>query len=205
MTEESEQPKASTIKNEPRREATPAPALPEPPSAKTPSQNTIYKWAAIAQIIAMFAAVIGVFVAVVPLYREISLVKSGVGGVAQRMDRVESNLKDLGFKVTYPLNGGTVAFTDAVVGFSPYQDMNHYLIVTPIMNGEDFVQSKKISVASDGTWSANAEFGQGAVGDGQKFAIRVIGTRSTLSPGRLESIPVDAKVTGTIVVTRKDK
>lgn len=103
--------------------------------------------------------------------------------------------------ITKPVNGGTVVLTDIVRGTSPCPAMKHYVIVTP-PNGADWVQSKPFDFQASGAFSTRAQFGEGTVGIGETFLIRILVTKEAVRPGQLRQMPADAILSKAVSVTR---
>lgn len=104
--------------------------------------------------------------------------------------------------ITVPASGAEVGFDDKVSGTTPFTDVNHYIVVTPLRVGTPYVQDQPASV-SNGTFSGRARFGGVNVGVGEQFTVQVVATRSTLAAGPLAKQPADAVVSNSITVTRK--
>ena len=104
--------------------------------------------------------------------------------------------------ITKPANGERVVLNDLIRGTTPCSTMKHYVIVTP-SNGVNWVQSKPFSIDPNGIFSTEAQFGEGSIGIGEKYIVRVLVTTTTLSPGQLRQMPTDAVLSGAITVTRE--
>lgn len=122
--------------------------------------------------------------------------------IRSEAERVRFNLLAK-FKITNPSYGDSVDLFDLIQGKTPFMGMNHYIVVTPLKTGGDFIQDVPAKVSSDGSWIGRAKLGTAEVGVGEKFAVRVIATKSTLSPGQLIPVPEDAFSSDSITVTRK--
>jgi hypothetical protein len=162
--------------------------------------NWIDKWRPLIQVIGVIVAVIGVIIAYVGLSMQIH----NVGTTASSTEQAVKKLAEANqFRITYPANGGIVDSTDIVRGITPYPNSNHYIVVTPIKGGGDWVQEGPMKISTGNVWIGRAIFGAAAVGAGEGFVIRAIATNSTLSPGTLNEVPEDAIFSESIVVTRK--
>jgi hypothetical protein len=103
--------------------------------------------------------------------------------------------------ITDPSDGASVKDTATIQGTTPYPKEHHYVIVTPV-NKVSWVWPA--TVATDGSLSGSAQFGEGEVGKGETFEVRILATKSTLSKGVLKEEPKDAKNSKTITVIRTD-
>lgn len=104
--------------------------------------------------------------------------------------------------VTKPPNGGSVALNDVVAGTTPCSEMRHYVVVTPLENSVNWVQDSPATTDANGSFTGQAQFGQGENGIGKKFLIRVLVTKATLRPGQLPEWPTDAILSEPVTVTR---
>ncbi len=104
--------------------------------------------------------------------------------------------------IIVPASGAEVSFDDKVSGTTPFTNLNHYIVVTPLRVGTPYVQDQPASV-TNGTFSGRARFGGAAVGVGEKFSVQVLATKTTLAAGPLTKQPADAMVSNSITVTRK--
>jgi hypothetical protein len=128
--------------------------------------------------------------------------KSRVGGVETGVQRVEKQILAKDFKITSPSEGDSVDIIELIRGETPFSGMHHYVIVTPVKIGADWVQ-EEARVSPGGVWNGQAVFGEVAVGPGEKYVVRALATNSTLSPGPLTKVPKDAIFSESITVTRK--
>jgi hypothetical protein len=114
---------------------------------------------------------------------------------------VEKQILRKDFKITSPLNGDRVDKNEFIQGETPFLGMHHYVIVTPVKIGTDWVQ-EEAKVSFGGLWSGKAILGAAAVGVGEKFVIRALATNTTLPPGPLTEVPKDAIFSELITVKR---
>ena len=128
--------------------------------------------------------------------------RSRMRTVDNRTRDIETQIAKRNFKITSPSNGDSVDIAELIQGETPFRGMHHYVIVTPVKIGTDFVE-EEAKVSPGGLWSGNAVFGTAAVGAGEKFVVRALVTNSTLSPGPLSGMPKDAIFSESITVTRK--
>lgn len=138
------------------------------------------------------------------LRKRVATIQVDLQEVGSRVELVEKRILAGQFTVTTPVNGATVEMIDFIRGNTPLSGMNHYIVVTPLKTGDDWVQEKRATV-SGGIWSGRAKFGTAAVGAGEQFVVRALATKSTLSPGPLTEVevPEDAIFSEPITVTRK--
>ena len=100
-------------------------------------------------------------------------------------------------------SSGSQVFGGSVVEFrSPYQDLYHYILVTPLESPDRWVVDGPIKVLSDGTGTGRARFGSGEVGVGKSYAITVLATKALLHEGILTTTPENARFSAQIVVNR---
>lgn len=120
-----------------------------------------------------------------------------------RVQQVEKGILARQFRITAPVDGATVGLTELIRGETPFPEMNHYIVVTPLKTRDDFVEDGPVNVSTSGVWAGNAKFGAAAVGAGEQFMVRALATKSILSPGPLTEVPEDAIFSESIIVTRK--
>ena len=104
--------------------------------------------------------------------------------------------------ISFPTNGADVSLDEKVNGTTAFNDLNHYIVVTPLRAGTPFVQTQPASV-SNGTFIGSARFGSANVGVGEQFTVQVLATKATLTAGALAQKPADAVVSNLITVIRK--
>ena len=152
--------------------------------------------------IATLAVATAAVVASVLVGRSVVVVKSDVAEVGSRVEQVEKSVKARQFTIKVPSDGGTVGLIESARGETPFPNMNHYIVVTPLKIGVDFIEDGPASVSASGVWSGSARFGAAAVGAGEQFMVRALATKSMLSPGPLAEVPDDAMFSESITVTR---
>ena len=131
-------------------------------------------------------------------------VRSDVGKVGEGLEQLETSIIAREFTVTHPADGVTVDLTDLIRGHTPFPEMIHYIVITPLETGEYWVQDSPVMLYAGGLLTGRARFGDAAVGAGEQFIVRVLATKATLSPGPLVKVPGDAIFSRSITVTRKD-
>jgi hypothetical protein len=159
------------------------------------------KWGILVQVIGI---IVGLPIALGSLYVGLYIPIHDVGTIVSSTEQAVKRLTEANqFRINYPANGGVVDSTDIVRGITPYPNRNHYIVVTPIKGGGDWVQEGPMKISTGNVWIGRAIFGAAAVGAGEGFVIRAIATNSTLSPGTLIEVPEDAIFSESVVVTRK--
>lgn len=110
----------------------------------------------------------------------------------------------LPFLITAPVNGANVELTETIRGETPHNQMNHYIVVTP-STGENWIQQGLVTISAGGSWTGFAKFGEATVGVREKFIVRCVATKFTLTAGPLkqEQMPLDAIFSESITVIRK--
>ena len=104
--------------------------------------------------------------------------------------------------ITAPGKDASVAYTEIVKGTTTCNGWRHYVIVTP-SNGVDYVQNKECTFPSRNAFTCSSvQFGEGKIGIGQQFNVRIAVVKDTLVPGPLQEIPADAMLSLPISVTR---
>lgn len=160
-------------------------------------------WHLVVAVLALFVGIVGVAVAIYFGLREtVIVIRSDIEGVSTRVERVEKSILEQRFVITAPTDDSNVGLHDVVRGQTPFADMNHYIVVTPLKVGGDWVQEGPVKVYG-GLWSGRAKFGSAAVGEGEKFVIRALATKSKLSSGTLSEVPDDAIFSEPVTVTRR--
>jgi hypothetical protein len=149
------------------------------------------------------AATVGSFIqgALNPVQTKLTETQKDVRSVGSQIERLKASNQSV---ITSPINGGKVAFRAAIEGTTPFIGKKHYVVVTPVENGIDWVQVKPVSVSADGSFTGEAQFGEETNGVGKKFRVRVLSTDSSLNPGTLPSSPRDAIWSDAITVTRQE-
>lgn len=150
----------------------------------------------LATYVGVAAAIVGVIVGIIALV-------FAYPSVLNKVDSVEEAVRLGQFIITTPQNGTSVSATDIVIGTTPYSpELKHYLVVTPLDIGEDFVQDKPVTVYPGGLWTGVARFGAGDVGIGKRFIVRCLATKEALSPGISNALPLDSQFSIPITVIR---
>lgn len=107
-------------------------------------------------------------------------------------------------RITEPAEKAEVTISEVIRGVTPYEKVNHYVIVTPMNVPNDrWVQEGPVKV-SDGRWIGHAQFGEGDVGRGEDFKIECLATTATLKIGKIhvDEIPMNAVFSNAVIVTR---
>jgi hypothetical protein len=164
-----------------------------------------WSWAVARDVLMIILTILGILVTIwvsqiVPVVKTVRAVLQGVDA---RVGQVEKRMLQADFKITYPQDGATVDATGIVKGHTPYGDMKHYLVVTPLKVGDDWVEDGPLKVVSGGAFTGRAKFGEAEAGAGEQFAVRLLATQATLTPGPLLEVPKDAVFSESVVVTRK--
>jgi len=107
-------------------------------------------------------------------------------------------------RITEPVEGAKVAISEIVRGTTAFAGKNHYVVVIPEKEPGDYWVQRGPSAVSGGTWSGQAQFGEGDVGVGENYIIRCLVTSTTLPPGKLNmsAIPADAVFSPAVKVAR---
>jgi hypothetical protein len=160
-------------------------------------------WQLIVSILSLITALtIGILGLI--LSKKVGTVQSGVSDIGSSVQRVERGVLANKFTITYPTNGADVTFDDKVLGNTPFPNMNHYIVVTPVKTGTPYVQDRPALVNSgEGTFSGQARFGGAEVGVGEQFIVRILATKSPLEPGPLNSVPADVVFSESVAVRRR--
>lgn len=145
-------------------------------------------------------AVIGALVFAVLMYRRESRVtRSRIGEVEQR---VEQRTIDARLMITSRQNGDTVLLTETVRGITPFRDLYHYVVVTPVKTGTGVIQPGPVAVGAGGSWTGIAKFGDANLGVGELYMVRCLATRSKLQAGAFTVEPRDAVFSDPVFVVR---
>jgi len=121
------------------------------------------------------------------------------------VDDIRKDIKKNLLIITQPRDHDLVDNNEVIRGSTPYLRKVHYLVVTPLATGDDWVQYPAVTIDNTGVWAGQAVFGSSAVGNGQDFLVRVVATSSKINPSNLaeRSLPMDAISSAPIKVTRK--
>lgn len=104
--------------------------------------------------------------------------------------------------IVQPKEGASLGPTEIVTGTTTCSGWRHYVLVTP-PNGVDWVQDKECAYPSRNAFScASVKFGEGRIGIGQRFTIRIAVVKGTLVPGPLEESPAELVLSMPITVMR---
>jgi len=101
-----------------------------------------------------------------------------------------------------PSNRARVGPSEQVSGTTSLPNVNHYIVVTPIETGVNYVQDTPASVARDGSLTGIAKFGEGSNGINQDFLMYIVATHGVLQPGQVREFPNDAVFSESVRVTR---
>lgn len=153
-------------------------------------------------IVAILSLITMVIFGILGLQKSVGDIQSGVNEVSSRVERVEKGILARQFTITTPVDGASVDRIAVIRGKTPFTEMNHYVVVTPVKTGDDWVQDGPVQVSASGLWTGRAIFGAAAVGAREEFMVRALATKSTLSPGPLIEVPEDAIFSESITVTR---
>ena len=160
-------------------------------------------WPLIVAVLTLIVTIVGVAIAICDAFREqVIIIRSDIEDVSTRVEHVERSILERRFVLTAPVDGANVGLQEVVRGQTPFADMNHYIVVTPLKVGDDWVQDVPVKVFG-GLWSGRARFGSAAVGAGEEFVIRALATKSKLSSGTLSEVPDDAIFSEPVIVTRR--
>jgi hypothetical protein len=154
-------------------------------------------------VVATLSLIATIIIGYVNLSRQVSNVRDKVDTVDNRVESVQQKVLAGRFVIISPSDGASVDATDIVRGKSPFPEMNHYIVITPLKTGDDFVQDNPAKVDVTGSFASNARFGTGDVGIGEKFFVRVLITKSTIPPGILKAVPPDAEFSESVTVKRE--
>lgn len=156
--------------------------------------DTVARWGLILEftlfVIAIGSIIFGMF-----------RISSQVTTVGNQLERVERDIASSGFTINSPQNSTDVVLTEIIRGWTPFPELNHYIVVTP-ENGVDYVQDSDVNVSRAGTWTGTATFGSRTVGVGERYLIRGLATESELTPGQLREVPHDAVYSEPVMVRR---
>jgi hypothetical protein len=153
--------------------------------------------------IGLIVALVGILVTLVSIIVTIRDMRSRVVTVQTGIERVGEQILAKEFRITFPSDGDSVGLNSLIRGETPYLDMNHYIMVTPVKTGTDFIEGEPVKIYSGGSWTGTAKFGEAGAGGGENFIVRAIATASALAPGALAEVPKGAKFSESITVTRK--
>jgi ribosomal protein L24E len=104
--------------------------------------------------------------------------------------------------ITEPLDGENVGEQADVKGRTTYPDLNHYVVVIPVLHPAKWVQRWPVFIEADGTLSSTAQFGEGNIGVKEDFKILLLATSKELEPAKLRQEPPDARWSDPVTVTR---
>lgn len=154
-------------------------------------------------IVAVLTLIVTIIIGGIGIWIGLTRIRSDVKDVHGSVERVEKSIMEQQFRITKPADGDSVNLVDVVRGETPFAGLNHYIVVTPIKAGVDFVQSGPVPVHAGGFWSGQAAFGSAAIGIGEDFLVRCLATNSALNEGPLVDVPEDAAFSDIITVIRK--
>jgi hypothetical protein len=157
-----------------------------------------YDWTFVIGIASIALSLTSVIIAYLNLSRQLAT----VGGDVRRVEAQVLNAAMASqFLVTHPSDDSVVSLTEIARGVTPYAGLHHYVVVTPLNDGGDWIQSGPVTVVN-GIWVSRATFGSTNAGIGEQFLIRGLASRATLPPGRMGAVPTDAVLSNPITVTR---
>jgi hypothetical protein len=106
------------------------------------------------------------------------------------------------FAIIQPQEGALVEAGDTVQFVSPYGDLNHYVIVTPLQSPTRWVVDGPLRASAGEQQHGNARFGDTVAGRGERFSLQILATSVNLSQGALKELPADSKFSQAIKVIR---
>jgi hypothetical protein len=106
------------------------------------------------------------------------------------------------FVIVQPQEGTLVEAGATVQFVSPYGDLNHYVIVTPLQSPTRWVVDGPLRVSAGEQQHGNARFGDTVAGRGERFSLQILATSFHLRQGALEELPTDSKFSQAINVIR---
>lgn len=154
-------------------------------------------------LVGILALIVSVVAVIVALTKKIETVQVAVRDVGDSVERLERNVLAQQFVVTSPVDGASVDLTELVRGRTPFPEMNHYIVVTPVAIGDDWVQDGPVKGFAGASWGGRARFGTAGAGAGERFVVRGLATRSTVPPGPLIEVPENAIFSESITVIRR--
>lgn len=154
-------------------------------------------------LITLIFGFLGLIATIIAIYFSYLGISNKVGVLSGRVASVETNVLAERFVIISPSDGASVQLTDMVRVKTPFAQMNHYLVITPLKTGDDWVQDNPTKADSAGTWVGSAKFGTGDAGADERFLVRVLATKSTIPPGQLKALPPDGVYSESITVTRQ--
>lgn len=167
----------------------------------------IRRWEFIVAVLGLFIGIcsllVMIYFGIKSIKSKFIVIQSNIAEVGDRVKAVEKAVLAVQFTITNPVNEAAVSMTELVRGKTPFSKMNHYIVVTPLKTGGDLVQDRPVKISTAGSWSGRARFAAADVGAGERFIVRVLATKSTLSPGSLTEVPEDAVFSNSIIVTRE--
>lgn len=166
-------------------------------------QLTEARWARIIALIGLTLVFLGLIAAIITTYFSYLSISSKVAALDRHVESVETHILAGRFIIISPSDGAIVDLTDIVRIKTPFSQLNHYLIITPLKTGDDWVQDNPPKPDVAGSWVGTARFGSGDAGAGDKFLVRALATSATVPPGLLKSVPPDAVYSESITVTRQ--
>ena len=155
------------------------------------------------RFITLIFGFLGIIAAIIAIYLSYLGISNKVSALDRRVESVETNVLAGRFMIISPSDGAGVELTDIVRVKTPFPQLNHYLVITPLKTGDDWVQDNPTKPDLAGSWVGTARFGTGDAGAGEKFLVRALATSSTIPPGPLKYVPPDAVYSESITVTRQ--
>jgi hypothetical protein len=104
--------------------------------------------------------------------------------------------------IVAPQPGKLVGHETPVSGLSPFVLLDHYVVVTAVKTGVRYVVGSPFRTDAAGVFTSAARFGAGDVGVGETFSIEVVATNVALSEGVINVLPIGAKISRSVTVTR---
>ncbi len=104
--------------------------------------------------------------------------------------------------VDKPADGAEVGYHADVKGYTDNLELNHYVVVIPVLHPSKWVQRWPVVIEPEGKLSSKAQFGEGGIGLGEEFQILLLATSEKLRPGTLDYEPADARWSAPVTVTR---
>lgn len=136
-------------------------------------------------------------------FLQIQLAVRRVERIQNQLEKIQERwvLAEAKLKITEPVNGETVPSVVLLRGTTPFLNMNHYVVVTPVEAPTTWVQEPAARVDASGAWTGQAYIGT-ETSVGKRFIVRCLATESQLQPGPLEKMPENAVLSEPITVVR---
>ena len=158
----------------------------------------------IIQALTLVAVVIALIIPTRVIISKIDVISKNVEEIKKSSIGTIATAPEGELVINEPVDGGEVGYHADVKGHTENPELNHYVVVIPVLHPSKWVQQWPVVIEPEGKLSSKAQFGEGAIGFGEDFQVLLLATPDKLKPGTLDHEPADARWSEPVTVTRTE-